>query len=117
NTANRVIWTIVGVILLALGVLGVLASLDRLPGFDASTPLLSDEVTSTWRSWGAWAPIVSIVVGLLLIGLGILLFRAQIRRKRGITNPEFAIGEEFVLDRRGDASEPERERGPGVGAT
>lgn len=98
NTGNRVIWIVVGLLLLGLGVLGTLASLDRLPRFDAATPLLSEDVVAAWRGLGAWAPVVSIAAGLLLFGIGVLLFRAQVRSVRGITAPELALGQHLRLD-------------------
>ncbi|HLT10788.1 MAG TPA: hypothetical protein VK028_08270 [Micromonosporaceae bacterium] len=98
NTGNRVLWIVVGLLLLALGVLGTLASLDLLPWFDDATPLLSEDVIAGWRRLGAWGPVVSIAAGLLLFGLGVLLFRAQIRSMRGITTPELVLGQHLRLD-------------------
>ena len=81
NTANRVLWAIIGLLLLALGVLGALASLDRLSGVDANSAVLPARLDQTWRDLGAWAPLLSIAVGLLLAILGGLLLRAQLRRR------------------------------------
>lgn len=83
NTGNRVLWAILGLVLLALGVAGALASLDRLPGVDADSSVLPSSLDTRWREAGFWAPLVSIVAGVVLVGLGYLLLRAQLRRRTG----------------------------------
>jgi hypothetical protein len=81
NTANRVLWAVVGVLLLALGVLGTLASLGRLPWLKSGTALLPTSLNANWHRFGFWAPLVAIAVGVVLVALGLLLLRAELRRR------------------------------------
>jgi hypothetical protein len=79
NTANRVLWIVVGSVLAVAGAVGILASQGRLPGVDAHRVLLSPNAGHTWHRFGAWAPTLAVVAGLVLIVLGWLLLRAELR--------------------------------------
>ena len=83
NTGNRVLWIAIGLVLTAIGVLGTLASLNRLPFLAADRLLLGADAARNWHRWGGWAPLLTIIGGLLLALLGFLLLRAQIRGRGG----------------------------------
>lgn len=79
NTGNRVLWTVIGLLLVGLGVVGALVSLDRMPGADRRQSLLWPQLLEQWRRWEGWATAGVIVLGLLAAVLGVLLLRAELR--------------------------------------
>jgi hypothetical protein len=79
NTANRVLWSIIGGVLALAGVAGILASQGWLPGVGQHRLLLPDDTGETWNRWGGWAPALAITAGVVLAGLGLLLLRAELR--------------------------------------
>lgn len=79
DTANRILWTVIGMLLLVVGVGLLLVNLGRLPGFAADTPLLSSEVVDLWNRADPWNLGVVIVIGLVLLALGLWLFTRQFR--------------------------------------
>jgi len=81
TTANRLLWTIVGFVLLAAGVVGLLINAGRFRWVPSSTAVLPTSFTNAWNRFGFWSPLVTIVVGLLLVALGFLLLRAELRRR------------------------------------
>jgi hypothetical protein len=91
NTANRVLLAVVGLLLLALGLVGTLASLGRLPRVPADWVLLPMSHNATWHRFGKWAPVATIVAGLLVMLLGWLLLRAELRRRHGRAMSELVL--------------------------
>jgi hypothetical protein len=91
TTANRALWTIVGLVLLALGVVGLLVNLGHLPGTYRNAYLLWPEFLDRWRSWGNGATAGVILVGLLLAVLGALLLRAQLIPRGGAPMPDLVL--------------------------
>jgi hypothetical protein len=83
NTGNRVLWSIVGAVLLAAGIVGVLASQGRLSDVDKGQPLLTTGMIDRWNSSSALSAGLTIAGGLLLAILGALLLRAQLRGRGG----------------------------------
>lgn len=79
NTANRVLWSILGGVLVVAGVLGILASQGWLPGVDQHRLLFASDAGATWNRWGAWAPALAIAAGVVLALLGFWLLRAELR--------------------------------------
>ena len=80
---NRVLWLVIGGLLLAAGVLGLLAGAGALPTVDRQWVVLTPELISAWNRNEALATTLAIVGGLLLALLGGLLLRAQLRRPGG----------------------------------
>jgi len=78
DTVNRVLWGFIGIVLLAAGVFGVLASLGRIPSIARSAALFNDRLVPT----GNRAAAVAIAVGLLLAVLGVVLIVLELRRRR-----------------------------------
>jgi hypothetical protein len=91
HAAHRLLWTIVGLLLIALGAVGVTANLGQLPGTDVNAPLLWSGLLDLWRNSLPWGPIVVIVLGLLLAWLGFRLLAAQLRTRRGLTAAELTL--------------------------
>jgi hypothetical protein len=85
NAANRLLGVAVGLVLLALGVLGILAGSGLLPGVDPDGPVLSDEFRTRWHEWGGWAVAGTIAAGVLVALLGLWLMLAERRRPGGRT--------------------------------
>jgi hypothetical protein len=103
---NRVLWAVIGVLLLAAGVLGLLAGAGGLPFVDRHRVVLTSGLINTWNGNKALATTLTIVVGLLLAILGVLLLFAQLRlraaRMRDLHLPppsEFAPAELKPVDR------------------
>ncbi|MEV0649066.1 hypothetical protein AB0I28_27810 [Phytomonospora sp. NPDC050363] len=81
DTGNRVLWTIVGVVLTAVGVGGVLVHFGVFPNFSADTPVLGPEVLDLWRRGGSWSLPVVIAAGVIVALIGLLLLRGQLRKR------------------------------------
>jgi hypothetical protein len=92
KTGNRLLWTAIGLILAAAGVAGLLINLGRMPGTDRSQPVIWPSLAEQARSWRPWLLAGVVVLGLLLVLLGALLLRAQLRRRGGVTMPDLRVG-------------------------
>jgi len=79
NTANRVLWSIIGGVLVLAGVVGILASQGWLPGVDEHRLLFDPDAGDAWNRWGGWAPALAIAAGVILTVLGFWLLRAELR--------------------------------------
>ncbi|MFI6760953.1 hypothetical protein ACIBF5_17640 [Micromonospora sp. NPDC050417] len=79
HAGNRILWTVVGLLLTALGAAGVVANLGHLPGIDERAPLVWTGLRGLYRDISPWGPIVTIALGLILAFLGGLLLRGQLR--------------------------------------
>jgi hypothetical protein len=78
DTANRVLWGFIGIVLLAAGAFGVLASLGRIPPVARSAALWNERLVPT----GSRAAAIAIAAGLVLAALGIVLIVLELRRRR-----------------------------------
>jgi hypothetical protein len=92
NVGNRVLWSIVGLILLAAGVLGVLAYRGWL-GVGRNQSILTTDEAQPWRSWPGWVVALVIVGGLLVAVLGLAILRAVLRVRRGTPMADVALRE------------------------
>jgi hypothetical protein len=92
TVGNRILWIVIGVLLTAAGVFGVLANLGRLPGLDRDRMLLSAGVAQRWHTWGGWATGAVVLAGLIVALLGFLLLRAQLRGRGGAPMPDLRLG-------------------------
>ena len=88
NTVNRVVWIIIGVLLVAAGVAGVLAQVGALPGVNRNGAVIPTSMDARWRSWDGWATAAVIIAGLVVAVLGLLLLRAQFLRRGGAPMPD-----------------------------
>ena len=79
NRANRVLWTVIGALLVLAGAAGIAANRGWLPGVDTSRVLFAQDAGHTWHRLGFWAPLLAIVAGVVLAVLGVLLIRAELR--------------------------------------
>ena len=92
NTGNRVLWSIIGALLLAAGVVGVLASQGTFSNVDRNQPLLTTGMIDWWNARSALAAGLTIAAGLLTAVLGFLLLRAQLRGRGGAPMRDLAFG-------------------------
>jgi hypothetical protein len=85
TAGNRLLWTIVGAVLLLAGVGMALSSAGTFGtfGVDRDRPLVTDAFADRWSSWDGWAWAVAIAVALLVALLGFLLLRAELRGRGG----------------------------------
>ncbi|MEE6263256.1 Asp23/Gls24 family envelope stress response protein [Plantactinospora sonchi] len=83
NSRLRVFWTVVGLVLTAIGVVGLIASLGHLAGVDEDAPLLWSGLLNLWRDINPWGLIILGVLGALLAWLGFHLLGRQLRPGRG----------------------------------
>lgn len=91
---NRTLWTVIGILLLAVGVLGFLVGQGILSIVDREQVLLSPELIDAWNRNDALATGLTIVGGLLLALLGMLLLRSQLRRPGGVPMGDLHLGRE-----------------------
>lgn len=84
DTVNRVLWTVLGLVLAAGGIAGALASTGHLSGTDPDSPVLWSWAIETWRDAGTAAPAVTAALGALVGLLGYLLLRAQLPRRSSV---------------------------------
>lgn len=82
NVGNRVLWSIMGLLLLGAGVLGVLANRGWL-GVNRDMALVNGTGGQPWQRWPGWVIAILIVAGLVVAALGVLLVRAQVRGRGG----------------------------------
>lgn len=82
---NRLRWTLIALLLLAVGVAGSLISFDRLPQVGADTPLAPDAAVARWRQAEDWRLAALAALGLLLVLYGWRILAAQLRRGGGRT--------------------------------
>jgi hypothetical protein len=92
NTGNRVMWSIIGALLLAAGVVGVLTSQVEISNVDRQQPLLTTELIDWWNAHSGLAAGLTIAGGLLAAFLGFLLLRAQLRGRGGAPMRDLAFG-------------------------
>ena len=92
NTSNRVLWSIIGALLLAAGVVGVLVSQGWLSNVDRQQPLLTTRMIDWWNAHSSLAAGLTIAGGLLAAVLGFLLVRAQLRGRGGAAMRDLAFG-------------------------
>lgn len=76
---NRILWLLIGLLLLAAGVVGLLAGTGTLSFVDKQRALLTPELIDAWNRNPALSTALTIVGGLILALLGGLLLRAQMR--------------------------------------
>jgi hypothetical protein len=76
---NRVLWTLIALVLMATGVLGVAAGRGYIRGIDPRSTLLPRPLLEQWRAWGIWAWLALAAAGLVLSWLGWRLLRASLR--------------------------------------
>lgn len=82
NSALRVLWTVLGMVLTAIGVVGLIASLGHLAGVDNSAPLLWSGLLGLWRAIHPWGMVILGVLGLLFGWLGLTLLGRVVRPRR-----------------------------------
>jgi hypothetical protein len=78
HAAGRVMWTVIGMVLVAVGGAGIAATFGHLPGTDAGSPLLWSGLLDLWRDIAPWSRVVSIAFGLLVALLGLWLLNRQL---------------------------------------
>ncbi|MBB5874221.1 hypothetical protein F4553_007655 [Allocatelliglobosispora scoriae] len=93
NTGNRVLWILIGLVLTAVGVLGALISLDRLPRTYPDQPLLWPGLLEQWRARQGWATAAVVALGLVAAVLGFWLLRVQLRPQGKRHLPDLVFGE------------------------
>lgn len=91
NAANRVLWTVIGLLLLAAGVAGVLANRGWLPGVDADSPLAWSGLREWWRDTEPWGLVVVGLLGVVAALLGLLLLLAELRRRPARALPDLRL--------------------------
>jgi hypothetical protein len=89
---NRVLWSIIGAVLLIAGILGVLVSQGWPSTIDRHRPLLTDGTIQWWRSHSGLAAGLTIAAGVLVAVLGFLLLRAQLRGRGGTPMHDLSYG-------------------------
>lgn len=83
DIGNRLLWTLIAILLVAAGGTATAASTGAIPRLNRNTTLLPDTFLDRWRDWGQWAWAGLAVTGLLIALLGLLLTRAELRRRGG----------------------------------
>ncbi|GIG91149.1 hypothetical protein [Plantactinospora endophytica] len=82
NSAIRTLWTVIGIVLTAIGVVGLIASLGHLAGVDNTAPLLWSGLLRTWRDLDPWGLVILGLLGVLFAWLGSSLLGRVLRARR-----------------------------------
>jgi len=108
NAANRFLGVVVGLVLVALAVLGVLVGTGRLTGVERDEPILSASLSERWHDAGNWAIAGTIVAGAIVALLGLWLLISELRRSGGRSMPDLVWRTEISEGTPGAAdTEPE----------
>ncbi len=91
NAANRALWVVLGLLLVAVGVFGILANRDQIPGLDSRSFLFWPALMDFWRDLGDWGPIAIVATGIVLVILGSWLLRAQLQRRGAAALPDITV--------------------------
>ena len=91
TTAHRVLWTVIGVVLVLLGGAGIAASFGHLPGTHSRSPLLWSGFLAVWRDLRPWSLVVTIAFGLLLALAGLALLGRLVRPPHGPSVDEVTL--------------------------
>lgn len=83
NAGHRLLWTVIALLLVAVGGTALGASLDRLPGTDPAATLLSADLVDRWRMAAPWSTLAAAVAGALLALTGQRLLSRELRRPGG----------------------------------
>jgi hypothetical protein len=113
NAGNRVLWSVIGLVLLAAGVLGVLASQGWLAGVDPDQPVLTAATIQRWNSWGNWTLVATTALAVVLAVLGVLLIIRQLQRGVGVRLRDMLVRERPSATAGAAAQQPP----PGSGKT
>jgi hypothetical protein len=108
NRFNRVLFTVLAVLLVLIGAAGTLASFGWLPRVDEATHLLPHAVRTGWHDWGTTAWLVLAAAGLVAAILGFLLLRAQLLPRLGRPMPDLLLTDQ--ARNRTDDTSPGRTR-------
>lgn len=94
NAANRVLWTVLGLLLTAAGVAGVLVSQGWLPGVDRNSPVLWPGLLQWWRDIDPWGLLGVGLLGVVAAVLGLILLLAELRRRAAPALGELRLADE-----------------------
>ncbi|WBB69010.1 hypothetical protein [Micromonospora sp. WMMD812] len=83
NAAHRVLWTVVALLLVAVGGVTLALNLGRLPGGDPGGVLLSPGMRRAWRISAPWGALAAVVAGVLAALAGQWLLGRELRAARG----------------------------------
>ncbi|RKN15300.1 hypothetical protein D7147_25965 [Micromonospora musae] len=78
HAAHRVLWTVVALLLVALGGVVLAQSLGWLPGGDPSGVLLGTGLRRSWQLATPWAPLAAAAAGLLAATSGLWLLLREL---------------------------------------
>ena len=105
NTTNRILWTIIGLLLTLIGVAGLLAHSGTPARPTGGSTLLNPTLLDRWHDADGWNIWVVAAVGVLLALLGLWLFGRQFKRRTGPPLPNVVLRDEPRSERRVSASE------------
>lgn len=94
NAANRVLWTVLGLLLTAAGVAGVLVSQGWLPGVDRHSPVLWPDLLEWWREIDPWGLLGVGLLGVVAAVIGLILLLAELRRRAAPALGELRLSDE-----------------------
>lgn len=80
DRANRLLWLLLALLVLAASVGGLVASFGGLPGVPPSTPVLPGALVTAWERLGGWGPALVALAGIALAAVGWWLARVELRR-------------------------------------
>ncbi|CAM3338534.1 hypothetical protein [Stackebrandtia soli] len=78
DTGNRILWTIVGALLLVVGALAVVVATGVWPLTSTDATVLPETDTGTWADAPAWVLALPVAFGVLLAVLGLWLFAREL---------------------------------------
>ncbi|MDG4781550.1 hypothetical protein O7614_18005 [Micromonospora sp. WMMD961] len=82
DAAHRLLWTVVALVLVALGTTAMWVSVGALPGDDPDATLLDAGLLDAWRTAAPWSTLAAAVTGVVAALAGQRLLAGELRRPR-----------------------------------
>lgn len=92
DAANRILWSLVGLVLLAMGGVGLSFGLGAWGASAAHAHIVTSTLVGRWRQGGDASYAVAGAIGFILVLLGLGLARSQLRRSGGPRLTDFRVG-------------------------
>lgn len=91
DTANRILWIAVGLLLTIVGAIGIATWFGRFPFLSPNDVVLDSSLVELWHRFDPWNLIVAGCLGAVLIWFGLWLFTRQFRRRGSASMADLTV--------------------------